>query len=149
MEHNPSEVRRIILEQHVDLTRRMTGIEAALARWQHDDRAQTTGFVAALREFAQAFERHIEQEECILRPVLAVIDNWGPARLERMDEEHRAQRARMLALDRLRTRDAAAYVAEMRRLFRDLRVDMFAEERECLSPDVLRDDPVNIDAFSG
>jgi hypothetical protein len=83
-------------------------------------------------------------------PVLADIDNWGPIRIEQMDEEHVAQRATIDALSRLQPEaDVKAYAAKIQAFVREIFADMDAEERECLNRDVLRDDTTSIDAFGG
>ena len=86
----------------------------------------------------------------MLRPVVAIADAWGAARVEKMDQEHRAQRDAVRALSGLTF--TSHRDDELRRLsdfLRDLEQDMEAEERGCLSEEVLRDDMIVIDTFTG
>ena len=82
--------------------------------------------------------------------MLADIDNWGPIRIQQMDEEHVEQRELIRELSRLLPDpDLRAYSERIRAFVLDVLADMDAEERECLSKDVLRDDTTSIDAFGG
>ncbi|MBL8861099.1 MAG: hemerythrin domain-containing protein [Planctomycetes bacterium] len=150
MEKKPSEIRTTILGEHGALRRRLAGVEARLASLRQGDSGARRELRAEFDALCAEFVAHIAHEEAILRPVLADIDNWGPVRIELMDAEHAAQRQRILALAQLSPdADPAGYDQGVRAFVDDLRADMEAEERECLSPDVLRDDTTSIDAFSG
>lgn len=149
MAPKPSEVRALILREHVELRGLLVDVEHALQRASQDTgaRAQLQGKLAF---FCERFLAHIAQEEKILEPVLADIDNWGPVRIEQMEAEHAQQRATIHDLVQLRPEtDLASYADRVRGFLREVLTDMAAEEHECLSPDVLRDDTINIDAFGG
>ena len=97
-----------------------------------------------------AFLRHIAHEDILLRPVLADVDAWGPARVEKMDDEHRQQRATIAALTMLDPGlQAEGDLGRIRAFVTEVERDMTVEEREGLSPDVLRDDTIVIDSFTG
>lgn len=150
MVHKPSEIRSIILEEHGELRRRLAGIEALLDGVLRGDATTRRELRACFDALCQLFVTHIAHEEAILRPVLADIDNWGPVRIELMDAEHVEQRERVAELSRLSPdEEPGVYVRRVREFVADLRADMDAEERECLSPNVLRDDPISIDEFGG
>jgi iron-sulfur cluster repair protein YtfE (RIC family) len=145
----PSEIRAIILDEHGALRSRLNEIEADLVRTA-TDAAALGRLQEQLQRFYELFLRHIAREEEILKPVLRDIDNWGPYRIERMDEEHVEQRRTIAALSRLvPDPDPSSYTETICDFIRDLRLDMDAEERDFLSKDVLRDDSINIDAFGG
>lgn len=146
----PSEIRTIILEEHCELRRRLAGIEALLDGLTRGDSAARRDLQKSFETLCELFVTHIAHEEAILRPILADIDNWGPIRIELMDEEHAEQRERVAELTHLSPdADPGVYVRSVREFVTDLRADMDGEERECLSPDVLRDDTTSIDAFGG
>lgn len=149
MPQKPSEIRAIILGEHAELRELLHEIEALLDRSARDAAARRA-LPEHLARFNELFLRHIAHEEEILGPVLADIDNWGPIRIEQMDAEHAEQRAQIHRLSALEPAPASsAYVDEVRGFVRAVLVDMDAEERECLSPNVLRDDTISIDAFGG
>ncbi|MCY2959154.1 MAG: hemerythrin domain-containing protein [Planctomycetota bacterium] len=146
----PSEIRTIILEEHGELRRRLAGIEALLEGLSRGDSAARRELRTSFDTLCHLFITHIAHEEAILRPILADIDNWGPIRIELMDREHVEQRQRVAELAALSAEtNPGAYVRSVREFVTDLRADMDGEERECLSPDVLRDDTTSIDAFGG
>lgn len=146
----PSEIRSIILEEHGELRRRLAGIEALLDGLTRGDAAARRDLRASFATLCDLFIMHIAHEEAILRPILADIDNWGPIRIERMDDEHVEQRKRVAELSKIPAdADPGSYVDNVRAFVKDLRDDMDGEEIECLSPDVLRDDTTSIDAFGG
>lgn len=148
MAMKPSEIRAMILGDHAELRALLRDIDANLDR--ADDPLARTRLPEQLTHFYAAFLRHIEHEEQILEPVLADIDNWGPVRIERMDAEHAEQRAQIGRLSSLRpSPDVRSYVEQIRSFLRAIRADMDEEERECLNPNVLRDDTINIDSFGG
>ena len=140
MELSASQVRSLILDEIEEalgeLTRRVPG---SLGRLR-----------ASLRTFQDAFQRHLRHEETVLRPVLANVDAWGPARVESMDEEHRAQRAAQAELTRVRLEeDFDRTIQSIEAFVQRLRADMDGEERHALSEEVLRDDIIVIDTFMG
>jgi hypothetical protein len=104
---------------------------------------------ALLDELAE----HLAHEDDLLEPVLRTIDAWGEERARRMRDEHAAQREE---IDRLRFALAQPLpfaveprlAAAVRRFVERLGGDMAHEERDVLSPELLRDDAISIE-FGG
>jgi len=42
-----------------------------------------------------------------------------------------------------------AYLGRLKEFVREMKKDMAEEERDCLNPDILRDDTIVIDTFTG
>ncbi len=150
MELNASQIRTLILDEHAVLRGEMEDIATLLkdVAAQRADAAQR--LQQRMKVFYQAFLKHIAHEDALLRPVLANIDAWGAVRVEKMDDEHREQRSIIAALTSLEpTRDFDGYLARVQAFVAAVAADMAGEEHECLSPDILRDDTIVIDAFTG
>ena len=150
MELSASQVRSLILDEHTILRDILEEIEAALGEMTRRVPGALGRLRASLRTFHDAFLRHLQHEETVLRPLLADVDAWGPARVESMDEEHRTQRAALaqlscLALDM----DVDCTVQHIEAFIRSIRADMDFEEHHSLSEEVLRDDIILIDTFLG
>lgn len=150
---NPSEARQKLLQQHVrlrELVSEAGGLAARLlvvARELGDVVAGSVllEFRQAIHGLQEAVAEHNACEEAVLEPVLRGADAWGPLRVERMFEEHKAEHAAFLNALSGDELDVAARFAE---LAEDLDAHMAAEERTFLSPAVLRDDIVNLDSCS-
>ena|SRR6516164_2344570 len=150
MELSASQVRSLILDEHTVLRDILDEIEEALGELTRRVPGSLGRLRASLRTFQDAFQRHLRHEETVLRPVLANVDAWGPARVESMDEEHRAQRAALAELTRVRLEeDFDRTVQSIEAFVQRLRADMDGEERHALSEEVLRDDIIVIDTFMG
>ncbi len=142
----PSEVRKLICDQHRDIERRIAEIELLM---QGPDRP-IEKTVGAMHEFTQYFLSHVDQEERILLPVLKDIDAWGDVRVDRMKAEHVEQRAQVKSLlARLKTEPSNEVKADIRAFFASLRKDIELEEAEHVHPDVMKDDPVTVKNFIG
>jgi iron-sulfur cluster repair protein YtfE (RIC family) len=146
-------IRKAILDEHEQLRTRMKALQEAL-----DDAAQRPAveggvppaLVSALDSFLSEFLKHIAHEDVVLRPLLASLDAWARERVEHLDAEHREQRERLQALATMSpSADPAAFTARVRETLAWIRADMAGEERELLTPEVLRDDVVVIDSFGG
>jgi hypothetical protein len=150
MELDATQVRRIILDEHSVLRSELEDIvtllgDAAVHRTDAAPRLHHR-----MKAFYDAFLKHIAHEDSLLRPVLADIDAWGPARVEKLDDEHRQQRATIAALAALDPgQDMDGYLGRVKVFVREVEKDMADEERECLSPEILRDDTIVIDTFTG
>jgi iron-sulfur cluster repair protein YtfE (RIC family) len=150
MELDASQVRKIILDEHSvlrdELEEVVTLLEDVAAQ-----RADAAGRLShRMKTFYDAFLKHIAHEDSLLRPVLADIDAWGEARVKKLDEEHRQQRATIAALAALDPwSDVEGYLGRVKEFVREMTTDMAAEERDCLNPDILRDDTIVIDSFTG
>ncbi|MGK5082034.1 hemerythrin domain-containing protein [Bdellovibrionota bacterium FG-1] len=144
MELAPSVVRKIILEEHEQLRTKLKAIENLI------ERKDFGSLQNQLRELQFFFLKHIAQEESILRPVLKDLDAWGDVRVERMNAEHAAQRKEIQALDQLiLTGKPDKYLEPVKKFIEELYCDMASEEKECLHPDVLKDDPISINTSCG
>lgn len=145
-----SEIRRTILGEHERLRQRITELRAALDASGAATAPVPDVVTAGLHGFISFFLAHIAHEEEILRPALRFGDAWSAERVAHMDEEHREQRARLGALDvRDPAKDPAGYRAEIRATLTWILEDMGSEERELLTPELLRDDLVTVDPFGG
>ena len=150
MELSASQVRSLILDEHVVIRDVLEEIEQTLGEMTRRVPGSIGRLRSTLRTLQDAFLRHLAHEEMVLRPLLADVDAWGPARVEAMDEEHRAQRAALAQLSRLALDvDLDVTVRHIEEFLQRLRADMDGEERHALSEEVLRDDIIVIDTFMG
>lgn len=150
MELSSSQVRNLFLDEHTILRDILQEIEEALGEMTRRVPGAIGRLRASLRTFHDAFLRHLNHEETVLRPILVDVDAWGPARVEAMDEEHRAQRASVAELSRVALEeDLDLTVRHVEAFIRRLRADMDGEEHHALSEEVLRDDIIVIDTFMG
>jgi hypothetical protein len=147
----PSAVRKTIIEEHRLLRRRLLEVESlANAVLSGKD-----GALEPLRTHARALYvslcEHIELENRILAPALRETAGFGEIR-ERQLLEHHEQQMRELRhaitdIDEgVHTADALA--TKVQGLVSEIRVDMAHEDRDLLNPNLLKDDPINVD-FSG
>ena len=150
MELSASQVRRLILDEHTVLRDVLEEVEGTLGEMTRRVPGGVGRLRASLHTLQDAFLRHLTHEETLLRPLLAEVDAWGPARVEAMDEEHRSQRAALAELSRLTLdEDLDGTVQHVEEFIKRLRGDMDGEEHHALSPEVLRDDIIVIDTFTG
>jgi len=146
--------RRRVLEQHVGLRQLLAAgldrVRAALAGQQSDH----VPLHILIGVTHQLFVEHLADEEALLIPILEDDLPIGPRHVERLREEHARQRAELRSLcarrdDEDDEGDANDLADSFGRLARTLLADMEHEERELLTPDVLRDDGVVIDQCGG
>ena len=150
MELSASQVRNLILDEHIILRDILEEIEATLGEMTRRVPGALGRLRASLRTFSDAFLRHLQHEETVLRPLLADVDAWGPARVESMDEEHRSQRTALAQLSRVALdADLDCTIQQMEAFIRRIRAEMAGEEQHALSEEVLRDDIIVIDTFMG
>ena len=102
-----------------------------------DVEARTPGslgrVIVRMHRFYDALLKHIAHEELVLRPAVAVADAWGTARVEKMDQEHLAQKAEIRSLAALTfTSDVEAKPGGCG-LHQDHRKGDGGRERGCLS----------------
>lgn len=144
-----AKIRRIVLVEHEGLRIGLRAVTALLERYTAGEPSALELAHQEFQKLLDGFIRHIEHEERILRPVLEGIDAWGKARVASMDEEHAAQRREVQRLAGLDAKqDPSRWAQSVRDFERALLADMADEERTCLSPDVLRDDVVAVQADS-
>ena len=150
MELSASQIRRLILDEHTVLRDILEEIEQALGEMTRRVPGSISRLRASLRTFHDAFLRHLEHEETVLRPILVDVDAWGAVRVAAMDEEHAAQRASLAQVSRLALdENLDDTVQHLEEFIRRLRADMDGEEHHALSEEVLRDDIIVIDTFMG
>jgi hypothetical protein len=145
------QAREAILGQHV----RIRGL---LARAQHVAEAALDGqppssdaVASSIGDIRTTMEVHLAFEEKTLLPLLRDDLPLGPVRADRLLDEHRRQRASLAALHtEARTYpDLPELAAKLAFLVEWLLADMAEEEKSLLTPDVIRDDIVNVDQSSG
>jgi hypothetical protein len=134
----PASVRDEVLRQHDELRGLLRDVMRAadMAAFEEPpcDRLIERG-----RELCLRFRDHLAFEDEWLKPVLAVLDSWGPERVRGLDEDHRRQRARID--DVLESMESSGDPAEMSEalndLVEDLAHDMYEEELSFLcAPDM-------------
>jgi len=138
----PSEARSKLLQQH-DRLRELVGHAGDLAARLLRGEFVLVKFSRALLELRNALRQHNQAEEALLEPLLRSGDAAASLRVNRMTEEHATEHAVMRAVLVGTGKDVAVRMADFAE---DLLAHMAAEERTFLSPAVLRDDIINIDA---
>jgi hemerythrin-like domain-containing protein len=138
-----SDVRKLILEEHADLRRRLDEIEPLTLRFEKGDAAAG----ADLRERALAlyerFSAHLELEERSLVPVLREAGHDGERRAEHLAHEHHEQRELLRYLvGRLgaQPRPTLLVARELSSFAEYLRLDMRHEEETLLTADAFGSD---------
>ena len=145
----PSEVRRIILEEHAQLRSKLAEMEGAMIKVSGRQGGAEQEMLNHLLQFNQMFLDHIALEEKILRGILKTVDAWGEIRVKNMDEEHSRQRGQIQDLVKMMNeKSPSGYLNYLRDFVEELYRDMAIEEQDCLSADVLRDDVISINASS-
>lgn len=131
------DTRAQVLEQHENLREMVRRTKEAMAL-----DAPSPPLEAAVRELSGYFLRHLRTEERVLFPIIRDLDPWGPARVDRLLDGHRQQRALVAALlDQLRQEDdVAILVGDVGWFLHLLEVDMAEEDEMLLS---LTDDCVS------
>jgi DUF438 domain-containing protein len=140
----PSDVRSIILDEHNQLRKLLSGLEGLLPN--HDVK-QLKQALAALEK---DFKAHLAREEALVWPILATIDSWGPLRQAKMAQEHQDQARQIEGLADVLHKESTA---ERQKILIDfiaaIRADMIEEEAEFLNAEILRDDAITIRHFGG
>lgn len=137
MDLAPSAVRKIILDEHAILKNKLAEIEKRISLKNYSD------LTSLLKDFTQFFLKHIDHEDKILRPVLKDLDAWGDVRVDQMNEEHALQRDEIRRLNlMLSTHRPEEYLTSIQKFIGEIYLDIQKEEKECLNPDVLKDDPI-------
>ena len=126
----PSLVRDQVMEQHAELRDLLEEVIAATAAPNQDkDRIE-----ALARNLCERFRAHLAFEEQALKPVLAVLDSWGPERVRSLQDEHARQHrclSGLLATFEME-RDVEQLALALSALAVDLLKDMMEEEEGCL-----------------
>lgn len=152
VELRPSEVRRLVLEDHARLRIRLRDLRAA-AEWAGTgDPSRGAELLREAERFAELFFRHLEMEEAQLVPLLRTIDAWGNERADLVLREHREQRLPLLGfVEELRDpRQGLARLArETLALISRIEAEILHEDETVLSEDLLRDDVISLDPMGG
>jgi hypothetical protein len=134
-EAGPKTARARLLEQHERL-RDLLGAALALAGRHLSGDAVAVELSATLAELRAAFVAHNELETSLLEPMLLATGTWGPARLERMLEEHAGEH---VAFTSFLTRPLDEVAPGMVDFVEEIEAHMAAEERTFLSAAVARE----------
>jgi len=146
----PSEVRSLVLAEHVELRKRLAEIDAITSHILAGLESGERNLREKVGQLCVLLERHLALEETTLLPAIHDIDAWGPVRADHLRQEHQAQRAALVRLDRICAQAAIVELARTAQTFgRTLLEDMKLEEQELLNSTLLRDDLVTIDQFLG
>jgi len=143
--------RRIVLEQHIELRRLlrmgMAQAQAAMKRrvLPHES------LRALLVMIREVFVQHLADEEALILPLLDDDLPLGPLRAKRLREEHAGQR---MELERLCSwPEEESHDLELILRFEGLGTalldDITHEERELLTPEIIRDDGIVVDQSGG
>jgi iron-sulfur cluster repair protein YtfE (RIC family) len=125
----PPEARRVFLDEHAQLRTQLGALEEQLPRGGSTLADETLRKLA--RSFFEDLLEHMAHEERVLRPLLA-HDAWGHQRVNVMDADHTAQRARVIELEKLLAGPVAEWRGAMHQFIEAVRADMVSEEKEAL-----------------
>lgn len=148
----PSEIRDALIREHGELRSLAAEVRRQAERVVRGDTDELAGLREALVRLGAALHAHNRHEEALLRDEIRTIDAWGPQREALMDEHHASEHAEAeRALGELTRGDdgASAMASGSNALVDKLLQHMLAEEKDLLHPDLLRDDVVTIQGFSG
>jgi hypothetical protein len=143
--------RRIVLEQHIELRRLLRmGMAQSLAavRRQVLPHESLRSLVAMIRE---VFVQHLADEEALILPLLEDDLPLGPVRAKRLREEHTDQRKELETLcswpeEEIHDLELALRFEVLGTALLD---DITHEERDLLTPEVIRDDCIVVDQCAG
>jgi len=149
MELSPKEVRELVLADHAALRVRLDLVKRAVTGAQEDgDPRQLRELLPSLLDHLSA---HLDLEDQILAPTLKTIDAWGPERAERLDGEHRDQRAWIAGCRGELVKnegDVSKLLDQAAEMIDRIEDDMDQEEKSVLDPRLLTDEIIQID-FGG
>jgi iron-sulfur cluster repair protein YtfE (RIC family) len=146
----PSDVRTLLRSQHEQLRMILFEAERLASLVQKGHLEHVVPMNAACELLGTSLGVHIEVEELLALPHLRQADAWGVVRVQRLQEEHEAQRAAVATLVKLAHQpDAAELARALRALATTLLEDMRREDQQMLTDEVLRDDVVSIAQTDG
>lgn len=136
------EARAQLLAQHRALRDQLQKLSGLIEQVSKGRLSLVSDMRARAREFAINLMDHLEHEERVLEPLLHRGKAGGPERLERLKHEHLHQRHLLASMHaRLGFVQSAHRLAEVVKSLRtSILLDMEAEERELLSPEVFSDE---------
>jgi len=147
---SPNEIRGELLEQHAKL-RGMIGEVQRAVGCAHESEAMRSELRACMDRLSLALRTHNHREEELLKGILVTVDAWGPVRAEIMSEQHAAEHVELYAvLSDANVTSRTAIVDGVLHAGLDRVLEHMArEEIAFLGEDVLRDDSVVVQQFSG
>jgi hypothetical protein len=143
--------RRLVLEQHIELRRllRMGMAQAQAAVKGHVlPHESLRALILMIRE---VFVQHLADEEALIIPVLDDDLPLGPLRAKRLREEHAGQRKELERLCSWPEEEShdLELILRFEGLGTALLDDITHEERELLTPEIIRDDGIVVDQCGG
>ena len=146
---SPSEVRDRVLAQHEALRVLLHHALAVAAAAHRGLNEATEEVMPLLHDIGRRMLFHMAFEESALVPLLRTADSWGEARAQRVLDDHAHQRLEFESLVTCESWEDGSGALILETLVCEILIDMEVEERDVLSPDLLRDDPITIDQCSG
>lgn len=142
--------RRRVLEQHVELRKLLAaGLDHVRATLSGDLSAQVPLSLLVDVTYDE-FVRHLADEEALIVPILEDDLPLGPLRVAQLRDEHGRQCAELEALRGWPERqDQTNLATRFGALALALLDDIEHEERELLTPDIIRDDGIVVDQCGG
>jgi hypothetical protein len=130
----PAWVRDQVLQQHDELRALLQILADTFTDPLGPDERSPERLTTAGRDLCARFRAHLAFEDEALKPVLAVLDSWGPERVRGLEEDHKRQRRRIDSV--VATLESSCDLGEVSLalcdLVEDLRRDMEDEEQGCL-----------------
>jgi hypothetical protein len=147
---NQNEIRSELREQHAGLRTMIEEARQAMGR-AHESESMRGELRACVGRLSLGLRIHNLREEELLQGILSGVDAWGPARVQIMTEQHVAEHAELgvVLTDANATSDAGIAGGVVLAVLERLLEHMACEEKAFLGDDVLRDDGVVVDQFSG
>jgi iron-sulfur cluster repair protein YtfE (RIC family) len=142
----PSLVRARIVQHHGELRAKLEVLQRLAIEADGGDVTAAEHAVALTHGLFEELADHLDIEEQLLVPMLREVDAWGELRANELLKHHELQWAKLKALrSRAVQSSALAMARDLALLVTALRRELLDEDRELLTPDVLRDDVVGID----
>jgi iron-sulfur cluster repair protein YtfE (RIC family) len=147
---NPSDVRARVLAEHLWLSEKLTRLEKSALKVISGRAAETGRLRERCKNLCESLWFHLATEDEILVPLLRELDAWGEVRVERVQNDHQAQRTEIAELKKQAdAADPVTLAEDVLTFAKALRADMAHEEQVSLSRELLRDDTVTVDQLDG
>jgi len=146
-----SEIRNQLVTEHEALRAMVARTSSAAEQILEGSVVELDLLRATLTTLDQALAAHNRHEDELLRGIIRTVDAWGPQRESLMSESHATEHSAITqSLEACVSVDDRFEAAKRaRELVARMLLHMDSEEREVLHPDILRDDVVSIQGFSG
>jgi hypothetical protein len=152
VELHPSQIRALLLREHDDLRRLASSIHETAQHILEGDSAAAPALHDMCTRLHASLCAHLDLEDAVLAPALRETDAFGPDRADALIRHHQAQRRTIEAV-LAHGADAEGDPHKMAELVQPfvshLLEDMDREDREVLHPNLLKDDPILVDGFTG